>query len=157
MSQEVRVLVGDDDVMDRVYVGWGFKKWCPEIRVDFARNGEEVIRYLEDKSHPKPALVILDSMEPKVDGFAVVTWLRTCKELEATQVVMWSGRIYEENVARARGLGVKEYLGKPRNPNELREIIKSWKRSYLMPANSETDAGTRRVQEEDTQQFFKLQ
>jgi DNA-binding response OmpR family regulator len=155
MSQEVRVLVGDDDVMDRVFVGWGFKKWCPEIRVDFARNGEEVIRYLEDKSHPKPALIILDSMEPKVDGFSVVTWLRTRKDLEETQVVMWSGTIYEQNVARARGLGVKEYVGKPHSPDELGEIIQNWKRAYLTRANSAASADA--VQESDTQQFFKLQ
>src|SRR3954462_11592297 len=104
MSQDVRVLVGDDDVNDRVLVGWAFKKWCPEIRVDFARSGEEVIRYLEDKSHPKPSLVILDSMEPKVDGFAVVTWMRTKKDLEELPVVMWSGQVNEKNAARAHGL-----------------------------------------------------
>jgi DNA-binding response OmpR family regulator len=154
MSEEVRVLVGDDDVMDRVYVGWGFKKWCPDIRVDFARTGEEVIRYLEDKSHPKPALVILDSMEPRVDGFAVVTWLRTNKDLEETPVVMWSGRVDEKNVARAHGLGVKDYLGKPHNPDELKQIIRSWKRAYLTHSGANPDRSP--VQESDTQQFFKL-
>jgi len=156
MSEEIRILVGDDDVMDRVYVGWGFKKWCPDIRVDFVRSGEEAIRYLEDKSHPKPALVILDSMEPKVDGFSVVTWMRTQKELEETSVVMWSGRVYEKNAARARGLGVKEYVSKPHNPDELRRIIRAWRQSYLKRSNSGTDTEFRIAQESDTQQFFKL-
>lgn len=156
MSEEIRVLVGDDDVMDRVFAGWGFKKWCPDVRVDFARTGEDVIRYLEDKSHPKPALVILDSMEPRVDGFAVVTWLRANKELENTQVVMWSGTIYEKNAARARGLGVKEYVSKPHNADELRRIIRTWRRTYLKPCSS-GDTEFRTIQESDTQQFFKLQ
>lgn len=155
MSEEIRVLVGDDDVMDRVYVGWGFKKWCPDVRVDFVRSGEEAIRYLEDKSHPKPALVILDSMEPKVDGFSVVTWMRTQKELEETSVVMWSGRIYEKNAARSRGLGVKEYVSKPHNPDELREIIRTWRRAYIKPGSS-GDTVFRTAQESDTQQFLKL-
>ena len=154
MSEEIRVLVGDDDVMDRVYVGWGFKKWCPDIRVDFVRSGEEAIRYLEDNSHPKPALVILDSMESKVDGFSVVTWMRTSKELEETPVVMWSGTVYEKNVARARGLGVKDYIGKPHNADELRKIIRSWKRSYL--TCQDPGLADNPVQESDTQQFFKL-
>jgi len=157
MSEEIRVLVGDDDVMDRVYVGWGFQKWCPDIRVDFVRSGEEAMRYLEDKSHPKPALVILDSMEPKVDGFSVVTWMRTDKELKGTPVVMWSGTVYDKNVARARGLGVKEYVGKPQNPDELRKIIKNWRRSYLASRGSAADAQQdNNVGESDTQQFFKL-
>jgi chemosensory pili system protein ChpA (sensor histidine kinase/response regulator) len=159
MSEEIRVLVGDDDVMDRVYTGWGFKKWCPQIRVDFARTGEDVIRYLEDKSHPKPALVILDSMEPRVDGFAVVAWIRTQKDLEETPIVMWSGRVDEKNVARARGLGVKDYVGKPNDPTELKQLIRNWKRSYLTPSNAEanSDSDEAAAQESDTQQFFKLQ
>src|SRR5882672_6556936 len=110
MSEELRVLVGDDDVNDRVLVGWGFKKWCLHIRVDFARSGEDVIRYLENTSHPRPTLVILDSMMPRTDGFSVVTWMRTRKDLEQTPVVMWSGQVYEKNAARAHGLGVKEYV-----------------------------------------------
>jgi chemosensory pili system protein ChpA (sensor histidine kinase/response regulator) len=157
MSQEIRVLVGDDDVNDRVLVGWGFKKWCPHIRVDFARNGEEVIRYLEDKSHPTPALVILDSMMPKVDGFSVVTWLRSKKELEQTPVVMWSGKLHEKNVARARGLGVKEYVGKPCEPDDLARLIEGWRQSYLTSSNSSANTENQTVQESDTQQFFKLQ
>ena len=154
MSEALRVLVGDDDVIDRVFVGWGFKKWCPDIRVDFARSGEDVIRYLEDKSHPKPTLVILDSMEPKVDGFAVVTWMRTRKDLEQTPVVMWSGQVYEKNAARAHGLGVKEYVGKPHDPDGLAKLIEHWTQSYL--TNSGAEAEARAVVETDTQQFFKL-
>jgi|ERR1043165_6409355 DNA-binding response OmpR family regulator len=156
MSEEIRVLVGDDDVMDRVYVGWGFNKWCPDIRVDFVRSGEEAIRYLEDKSHPKPALVILDSMEPKVDGFSVVTWMRTHKDLEDTPVVMWSGTVYEKNAARARGLGVKEYVSKAHNPDELRKIIRTWRKAYLKSSASGSGGEDPAIQEFDTQQFFRL-
>jgi chemosensory pili system protein ChpA (sensor histidine kinase/response regulator) len=156
MSEEIRVLVGDDDVNDRVLVGWGFKKWCPHVRVDFVRSGEELIRYLEDKSHPPPALVILDSMEPKMDGFEVVTWIRTHKELEEMPVVMWSGQVYEKNAARARGLGVKEYVGKPHDPDDLANLIRSWRRSYLTPSDLGAAAGTQTGQEPDTQQFFRL-
>ena len=154
MSEELRVLVGDDDVNDRVLVGWGFKKWCPHIRVDFARSGEDVIRYLEDKSHPRPTLVILDSMMPRTDGFSVVTWMRTRKDLEQTPVVMWSGQVYEKNAARAHGLGVKEYVGKPHDPNDLAKLIEVWRKSYLTDSGAEPE--TRAVVESDTQQFFKL-
>jgi len=150
-------LVGDDDVNDRVLAGWAFKKLCPHVRVDFVRSGEEAIRYLEDKSHPPPALVILDSMEPRMDGFEVVTWLRTQKDLEQTSVIMWSGLTHEKNAARARGLGVKDYVTKPHDPDDLANLIRSWRRSYLTPQNFGTDTGNENVHEADTQQFFKLQ
>jgi len=157
MSHEIRVLVGDDDVNDRVLVGWAFKKLCPHVRVDFVRSGEEAIRYLEDKSHPKPALVILDSMEPGIDGFEVVTWIRAHEDLAQTPVVMWSGQVYEKNVARARGLGVKDYVSKPHETDELANLIRNWRRSYLTPTAFAEKAKTEYSPEPDTQQFFKLQ
>jgi CheY-like chemotaxis protein len=156
MSHEIRVLVGDDDVNDRVLVGWALKTLCPHVRVDFVRSGDEAIRYLEDKSHPKPALVVLDSMEPGMDGFEVVTWLRAHENLAETPVVMWSGQVYEKKVARARGLGVKEYVSKPQDPDELANLIRSWRRSYLIPSIFAEIAKTQPSQELDTQQFFKL-
>jgi DNA-binding response OmpR family regulator len=157
MSHEIRVLVGDDEVNDRVLVGWAFKKLCPHVRVDFVRSGEEAIRYLDDKSHPKPALVILDSMEPGMSGFEVVTWIRAHEDLAETAVVMWSGQVYEQNAARARGLGVKEYVSKPYEPDELANLIRSWRRSYLTPPSFAENTQTQLCQEPDTQQFFKLQ
>ena len=156
MSHEIRVLVGDDDVNDRVLVGWAFNKLCPHVRVDFVRSGDEAIRYLEDESHPKPALVILDSMEVTMDGFEVVTWLRAHKDLEETPVVMWSGQIHEKNAARARGLGVKEYVSKPYDPDELANLIRTWRRSYLTPIGFAENTQTHFGGEPDTQQFFKL-
>src|SRR5262245_3925995 len=153
MSHEIRVLVGDDDVNDRVLVGWAFKKLCPHVRVDFVRSGEEAIRYLEDKSHPKPALVILDSMELGIDGFEVVTWLRAHEDLAKTAVVMWSGHVHDKNAARARGLGVKEYVNKPHDPDDLANLIRSWRRAYLTPPGFAENARTEHSPEPDTQQF----
>jgi DNA-binding response OmpR family regulator len=111
---------------------------------------------LEDKSHPKPALVILDSMEISMDGFEVVTWIRANEELAQTPVIMWSGQVYEKNAARARGLGVKEYVGKPHDPDELAKLIRTWRRSYLMPSSFAANAADQTSQDPDTQQFFKL-
>jgi CheY-like chemotaxis protein len=156
MSHEIRVLVGDDEVNDRVLVGWAFNKLCPHVRVDFVRSGEEAIRYLEDKSHPKPALIILDSMEISMDSFEVVTRLRAHEDLAETPVVLWSGVIHEKNAARARGLGVKEYVSKPHAPDDLANLIRAWRRSYLTPSTFAENAKTEHSPEPDTQQFFKL-
>jgi DNA-binding response OmpR family regulator len=100
--------------------------------------------------------VILDSMEILMDGFEVVTWLRAHEDLAETPVVMWSGQVHEKNAARARGLGVKEYVGKPHDPDELANLIRTWRRSYLTPSSFARNAETQASREPDTQQFFKL-
>jgi DNA-binding response OmpR family regulator len=95
-------------------------------------------------------------MEPEIDGFEVVTWLRAHGDLAETPVVMWSGQVHEKNAARARGLAVKEYVSKPQDPDELANLIRSWRRSYLTRPSFGENAKNPSYQEPDTQQFFKL-
>ncbi len=133
MSLNIRVLVGDDDVNDRFFLEWGFKEVCPYVHVDFARTGEDVIQLLEDDSKPKPSLLIIDSMMPRQDGFAVLEWLRVKKEFDHLPVIMWSGQPYEKNEARARELRVSTYVGKPHDLEELKVLVQTWKHKYLDP------------------------
>jgi DNA-binding response OmpR family regulator len=131
MSQNIRVLVGDDDVNDRFFLKWGFQQITPSVRLDFARTGEEVIQHLEDNSQPKPALLIIDSMMPGRDGFAVLQWLQARMEFRLLPIVMLSGLLYEKNEVQARALGVSEYVGKPHELDELKVLIERWKQKYL--------------------------
>jgi DNA-binding response OmpR family regulator len=133
MSQNIRVLVGDDDVNDRYFLEWGFKQTSPSVRLVFARTGDEVIQHLEDSSKLKPALLIIDSMMPCRDGFAVLQWLRARREFRLLPIVMLSGLPYDKNEYRARALGVSEYVGKPHDLDELKALIQRWKQKYLDP------------------------
>ena len=133
MSQNIRVLVGDDDVNDRFFLEWGFKETAPSVRLDFARTGEEIIQHLEDSSRPVPSLLILDSMMPGLDGFAVLQRLRANKEFRRLPIVMLSGLPYDKNLERARALGVSQYIGKPHDLDELKALVLSWKEKYLDP------------------------
>jgi CheY-like chemotaxis protein len=122
MSRDIRVLVGDDDVNDRYFLEWGFKETSPWVHLDFARSGEEVIQYLEDNSRPRPSLLIIDSMMPRRDGFAVLAWLRSRTEFEHLPVVMLSGQPLEE----------------------LKALVESWRQKYLKPAPLETSLAVER-------------
>jgi CheY-like chemotaxis protein len=133
MSQDIRVLVGDDDVNDRFFLEWGFKEVCPYVHVEFARTGDDIIHYLEDSSRPKPSLLIIDSLMPRRDGFSVLQWLRTEKDFGQFPIVMLSGQPYDKNEARARALGVSEYVGKPHDLDELKALVQRWKQQYLDP------------------------
>jgi len=133
MTQDIRVLVGDDDVNDRFFLEWGFKETAPFVRLDFARTGEEIIRHLEETPRPAPSLLILDSLMPGLDGFAVLQRLRSKKGLWQLPIVMLSGLPYDKNGDRARALGVTEYVGKPHDLDDLKALVQSWKQKYLDP------------------------
>jgi len=90
------------------------------FRTESANDGEAA---LEKVAHQHPALVVLDVMLPKLDGFEV------CRRLRASQnsiaILMLTAR--DEDIDKILGLelGADDYLTKPFNPRELVARVKA--------------------------------
>jgi two-component system, OmpR family, alkaline phosphatase synthesis response regulator PhoP len=89
-------------------------------RIDSVRDGESALGAVE-RLHP--ALIVLDVMLPKLDGFEV------CRRLRAsdvdTAILMLTAR--DEDIDKILGLelGADDYLTKPFNPRELVARVKA--------------------------------
>jgi DNA-binding response OmpR family regulator len=89
-------------------------------RTDSARDGEAALSAVE-RLHP--ALVVLDVMLPRLDGFEV------CRRLRASQtdtaILMLTAR--DEDIDKILGLelGADDYLTKPFNPREMVARVKA--------------------------------
>ena len=89
-------------------------------RIDSVRDGDAALSAVE-RLHP--ALVVLDVMLPKLDGFEV------CRRLRAsnvdTAILMLTAR--DEDIDKILGLelGADDYLTKPFNPRELVARVKA--------------------------------
>ena len=81
-----------------------------------AEDGHEA---LELALSERPALVVLDKVMPKLDGFEVVRALRENPDTARVPIVMLTDRTGEEDVLDGLGLGVDEYMPKPFSPREL--------------------------------------
>jgi len=103
------------------------------FRVEAARDGEAA---LESVKRLNPALVILDVMLPKLDGFEVCRRLRAGDNPVA--IIMLTAR--DEDIDKILGLelGADDYLTKPFNPRELVARVKA----ILRRAERTTPAGT---------------
>jgi two-component system, OmpR family, phosphate regulon response regulator PhoB len=110
----VKILVADDSATVR--------------RLVVARlvaDGHEVIEAEDGESalalalSERPALVVLDKVMPKLDGFEVVRRLRERAETRGLPIVMLTERAGEEDVLSGLDLGVDEYMPKPFSPREL--------------------------------------
>jgi DNA-binding response OmpR family regulator len=90
------------------------------FRIDSASDGEAA---LEKVAQQHPALVVLDVMLPKLDGFEVYRRLRNARD--ATAILMLTAR--DEDVDKILGLelGADDYLTKPFNPRELVARVKA--------------------------------
>jgi len=88
---------------------------------------------LEVASASHPALVVLDLMLPKIDGFEVCRRLRTTED--DTAVLMLTARDQDMDKILGLELGADDYLTKPFNPRELVARVKA----ILRRVNQETD------------------
>lgn len=92
--------------------------------VSSAENGEEG---LQAAFRDKPDLIILDVMMPKVDGFGVLEKLRADPAFAKTPILMYSNLNNEDEMARARTMGVTEFLVKANlSPTQMVGKIKQY-------------------------------
>ena len=85
------------------------------------RDGRSALSLMA--SGPPPALALVDVMLPYVDGFSVVAAMREDPRWKEVPVVMLSARQHPDDLARARQLGVREYLQKPFNARKLLALV----------------------------------
>jgi two-component system alkaline phosphatase synthesis response regulator PhoP len=77
--------------------------------VDVATQGEEGWQKTKEL---EPALVLLDIILPRLDGFVYLKRLRTNKHLKDTPVIILSNLGQDADVAEGRELGAIDYLVK---------------------------------------------
>ena len=117
MSAELILLVDDEPSITelaRMYLE------RDGYRIHEAADGEYA---LEAAAKQKPALIVLDVMLPKVDGFDVCRRLRSAGD--DVPIIMLTAR--DEDIDKILGLelGADDYLTKPFNPRELVARVKA--------------------------------
>ncbi len=118
------VLIVDDDARVREYVRVNLEMEGYGVRE--AGSAEEGLAVLEEVS---PDLILLDVMMPEVDGWEMLRRVQERHGVGAIPVVMFSGKVDEEDAADAAARGAQGFLGKPFDPQQLIEHAKQ-----LLPA-----------------------
>ena len=112
--QNLTILVVDDEVrMRKLIKDFLVKK---EYNILEAEDGEKALSlYKENKN--KIALILLDVMMPKLDGWSVLRQIR--QENELLPIVMLIARSEEQDELFGFELGATEYISKPFSPKIL--------------------------------------
>ena len=117
MSSELILLVDDEPSITQL------------ARMYLERDGYRIVEIADGESalaaaeKQKPALIVLDVMLPKVDGFDVCRRLRSAGD--NVPIIMLTAR--DEDIDKILGLelGADDYLTKPFNPRELTARVKA--------------------------------
>jgi two-component system, OmpR family, alkaline phosphatase synthesis response regulator PhoP len=117
-SNEKRILVVEDD--ESITLGLRMNLEAEGYSVTVAVDGDEALAAVRENP---PALVILDVMLPRVNGFEVLRILR--REGLTMPVVMLSARGAEMDKVMGLELGAEDYITKPFGLAELLARVKA--------------------------------
>jgi len=112
-AQSNEVLLAEDDMLIGRFLASSLN--AAGFHVTHVRDGKAALDAVHAKNF---GAVILDINMPEVDGYQVLSEIRTLVG-ETTPVAIISSRHQEQDILRAFDLGVDDYLTKPFNPSEV--------------------------------------
>jgi two-component system, OmpR family, alkaline phosphatase synthesis response regulator PhoP len=119
---EQKILIVDDEPHIRLLLERTLLDFEDEgVEILIADNGEAALAMIQAE---KPALVFLDVMMPKMNGFDLCQKVK--KELGLTEVyiVMLTAKGQEFDRQRGEEVGADIYMTKPFDPDEIRDKVK---------------------------------
>jgi DNA-binding response OmpR family regulator len=121
-----RILIVDDEPHIRMLLEEALEELQNEgVELLFAENGVDALESI--KATP-PALVFLDVMMPKMNGFDVCRAVKQDQRLDGVHIVMLTAKGQEFDKRRGQDAGADKYMTKPFNPiaviQTAREVLK---------------------------------
>ena len=96
--------------------------------VDSATDGAEAVEKFRESEAGTYDVILMDIRMPMMDGFAATEAIRAAEEhadAKTIPIVAMTANAFEEDVQRARAVGMDEYLTKPVEPDTVYKVL--WK------------------------------
>lgn len=130
-QQEGPVVIVDDDPHDALFTESVIDELDPKFPIQILTSGEDLIAYLageglyhDRRQYPYPGIVLLDLKMPRMDGFAVLEWLKEHPEHKDVTIVVLSGYAdIASQVTRAGQMGAHSFLPKPIQQKDVEGIL----------------------------------
>ena len=113
------VVLADDDPSITALVRLTLQRNA--LTCEVASNGREALDLIQKL---KPCAAVLDVGMPNIDGFEVLSRMKSVPETAQTRVILLTGCEQEADILRGFSLGADDYVIKPFNPMELMMRLK---------------------------------
>lgn len=119
MAGQKILLVEDDEMLHTMYT----QKFTKEgFEVLSAFNGAEGIKMAEESG---PAVILLDIIMPKMDGFVALKKLKKNEKTKDIPVILLTNLGQEEDIRKGKELGATDYFIKANHtPQEVVDKVK---------------------------------
>ncbi len=147
VNNRIKVAIADDHTLFRK----GLIKLLDNDRYELlfdVSNGKALISKIEEHHERLPDIVIMDIEMPEINGFEAVSWLKNNHPDIKVLVVSMVER--EEAIVRMLKLGVKGYLSKEMEPEDLHAALQSISKKNYYYTDFVTNKLVHSIQNEDT-------
>ena len=113
------VLIVDDENMNMFALTHMLR---PDYTVYAAKNGQSAIRIAKKQL---PDIILLDILMPEMDGYEVLSQLKSDEETRKIPVIFITGLISPEDEKKGLEMGAADYISKPFNAETVRMKIRT--------------------------------
>ena len=138
MSRKTTILVVEDNLDHQNLIKLVLARALLHVHVDCVIGGEAAQTYLREEGTPE--LIVLDHWLPDMTGLQLLERLAGEERLAAVPVIMFTSSEDPEHAQRAYALGVRRYLIKPADFNELVVAVKETLDHWVDPASDSAKA-----------------
>lgn len=132
-TRPTRVLIAEDDPDDRLMLQDAFDEACHQCRLQFVRDGVELLNCLTiNPGTPLPDLVLLDLNMPLKDGRQALHEIRANPAFATLPVVVMTTSNSEDDRNDCLAEGANDYLVKPASYQALLSTVQALQ-SYWTP------------------------
>ncbi len=117
------ILLVEDDEVDVMTVKRAVKKLNISNPLDHATDGEDAIKYLEDKFPKVPCIIILDINMPRMNGIEFLKIIKADERFKRIPVIVLTTSKEEQDRYQSFNLSVAGYMVKPVDFEKFVEVM----------------------------------
>jgi CheY-like chemotaxis protein len=128
---DFNIILAEDDEDDRLFFKEALVNFDSHIELVCIANGDELMRYLNNKDSILPHYIFLDINMPMKNGLECLREIKDNKDLEQIEIIMFSGSCNKMEMEFAYSYGARCYITKPYTPKEYSVILRKILRNEL--------------------------
>jgi CheY-like chemotaxis protein len=123
LKPERYILLVDDDPDEHLLFEDALKELKDAPKLSYARDGQQLMQFLDDDKAELPAIIFLDLNMPRMNGFECLQEIRKSSKLNKIPVVIFSTTSQTQAIDKVYEQGANYYIRKPNTFSMLKEVI----------------------------------
>jgi response regulator RpfG family c-di-GMP phosphodiesterase len=122
-SNELRVLLADDDMDDCLLFKQALEELPLPTRLTIVNNGDQLMKLLLKNPNKLPHVLFLDLNMPRKNGFECLTEIKLNDKLKALPTILYSTSAEQSVIDRLYQSGAQHFIRKPYDFLEIKRVI----------------------------------